>query len=149
MITSPLSSSPRTRLTMKSQLWVWYLLRRRKWSTGKINSDPQPYTAFLLHVFLDEQSCPDAGDLSAKYVREAAILPKGLLLYRRSLPTEPLTQRFPGCAIRRLSACTHMSQWEGNSIGGPLLFNVKIQNRMGCKRQNFGQNRSWISNFWA
>ena len=54
--------------------------------------------------------------------------------------TESLTERFPGCTIRGLSACTCMPCREGNSIGGPPLYNFGIRNRrVSCENQVFTQ----------
>jgi len=36
-----------------------------------------------------------------------------------SWTTEFLNRRFPGCAIRRLSACTHVPHNDGSSVRGP------------------------------
>jgi len=47
-------------------------------------------------------------------------------------PTESEAQRFPGCVIRRLSACIRVPHREGNSMGGLPLFNIGIPNRRGC-----------------
>jgi len=55
---------------------------------------------------------------------------KGLqkLTYRCSV----FVWRFPLCIVRRLFACTRVPHREGNSMGGPPLFNVGIRNRGGC-----------------
>ena len=39
----------------------------------------------------------------------------------RNWPTETQAQRFPGNAIRRVSACTRVPHEEGNSTGGLSL----------------------------
>ena len=63
----------------------------------------------------------------------------------RNWPTESWTQHFPGCVIRRLSACTCAPHREGNSMGGLPLFTVGIRNWRGCReRRRFCPN--WKSN---
>jgi len=47
-------------------------------------------------------------------------------------PSSLLIQRFPGCDIGRLFACTRMPQREGNSMGELPLLIVVIRNRRGC-----------------
>jgi len=48
-----------------------------------------------------------------------------------------LTQRSPGCFIRRLSICTHVFHREGNSVGEPPLFNVAIWNGRVLRETKF------------
>jgi len=61
----------------------------------------------------------------------------------RNWPTASLTQRFPGCVIMRLIACSMEKEtlWEGR----PPLFKFGIRNRRGCcQKQSFCPN--WESN---
>ena len=51
-----------------------------------------------------------------------------------------LTQRFPGCVIRRLSACTRVPHRELNSMVEPPLFNVGLQSWWGwCEKQTLSK----------
>jgi len=59
----------------------------------------------------------------------------------RNYPTEYSVRRFPGCFIRKVSACTSVLHWEVNSMGGSPVSHNRIWNRWGCsERQSLCPN---------
>jgi len=49
-------------------------------------------------------------------------------------PTQSQAQLFPGCVIRRLSACAHVPHREGSSMSGLPLFNIGSETDEGVPK---------------
>jgi len=66
----------------------------------------------------------------------------------RNWSFECSAQRFPGCVIRRLAACTGVPHREGNSMGGLPLFNAFCSNNRADWLPCVNYHADWLAHVY-